>query len=591
MARKPRKPAPRKASAKPAARKAVKKPSKKPASPAARKKLFETFSIHATDRAGRKVMPTLKKERRSFRSFAAPGMQVADLDPESAAKRILMQTLESSHLPHLTAPKVDGSTSTFRSLGVETLALTGTTMVKFRQMVDNIPVYGSLVSVELDEKNEPVSINSNIAKPKVSSHTARISQSEALKTVAQAAGYRTAADMPPVTPELQFYADSAGAWHLAFIFASVTAAPGRHGKSNVVHSHFQPRFDYVIDALTGKLVAELPRTPALTSTTLRAVDELGVTRRIGIVQDGAVQKLIDLSLNLETYDFGFGDPDVDGAKLPGKINAAPPPFSTAAVSAHANAAEVAGFMRSVLKRNNIDNKGGRLVSVVNAVVKADSTDGRQWFNAFWDGRQMVYGQADYKGKLRSLAASLDVVAHEFFHGVTESTAQLVYEMESGALNESYSDIFGTLISNDAIKSVDGWNWLIGDGLSSGLVAFRSMKDPTLYDQPKHMRDYRKLPNNSNGDWGGVHVNSGIHNHAAYLMMVSKRLGRFVFTPAEVAAIFYLTITQHLSRQSTFADSRRGAVLAARSLFRKLPPAQFTRKVGAVERAFTRVGVA
>jgi Zn-dependent metalloprotease len=573
MARRPRKPATRKT-----------------ASPAARKKLFETFSIHATDKAGRKIMPELKKERRNFRSFAAPGMQAADLDPESAAKRILMQTIESSRLPHISAPKVQGSASTFKSLGVETLALTGTTMVKFRQMIDNIPVYGSLVSVELDEKNEPVSINSNIAKPKVSSHTARVSQSEALKTVALAAGYSKAGDMPAVTPELHFYADSAGAWHLAFIFAGVVAAPGSHTKSNVAHAHFQPRFDYVIDALNGKLVAELPRTPSLTSATLRAIDELGITRRINVVRDAAGEKLIDLVLNIETYDFGFADPDVEGAKLPGKINASPPPFTPAAVSAHANAAEVAGFMRNVLKRNNIDNKGGKLVSVVNAVVKADSKDGKQWFNAFWDGKQMVYGQANYDGKLRSLAASLDVVAHEFFHGVTDHTAQLVYEMESGALNESYSDIFGTLISNFALQDMTGWNWLIGDGLSTGLVAFRSMKDPTLYDQPKHMRDYRKSANNANGDWGGVHVNSGIHNHAAYLLMMAGQRNRLIFTPAEVAAIFYLTITQQLSRQSSFADSRRGAVLSARSLFRKLPPAQMMRRVRAVERAFARVGI-
>lgn len=595
MARTPRKTSARKTStSKTSARKAAKAPKRATspkATPAARKKLFDTYSIHETEKRGRKVLGELKKERAKFRSFAAPGMQASAMDPESAAKRILMQSLESSHMPGLSAPKVGDAVSTFKSLGVETIPLTGTTMVKFRQLVDNIPVYGSLVSVELDSNNDAVSINSNLAKPKVDSHTARISQADALKRVANAAGYAKPADVPTVAPELHFYADVGGKWHLAYIFSNVLAAPGKSRGSNTMsHSHFQPRSDYVVDALSGALIAELPRTPALTTTIISAVDELGTSRRIGIVKEGTRQHLQDLDLNTETFDFEFRDPDVNNAKLPGKSITAPPPFSTAAVSAHANAAEVARFMRNVLKRNNIDNKGGKLISVINAVVKADSPDGKQWFNAFWDSKEMVYGQVIYDGKMRSLASSLDVVGHEFFHGVTEHTAQLVYEMESGALNESYSDIFGTIISNYAEKDVGKWNWLIGDGLSSAMAAFRSMKDPTEFDQPKYMRNYRNLPNTDKGDWGGVHTNSGIHNYAAYRIMTAKRASKFVLTPDEVSAIFYIDVTQHLSRQSTFADSRRGAVLAARSLFRNEKPLQLARKVAAVERGFKAAGI-
>ena len=98
---------------------------------------------------------------------------------------------------------------------------------------------------------------------------------------------------------------------------------------------------------------------------------------------------------------------------------------------------MAGFLRQVLRRNGIDNRGGRLISVVNCIVNDDAQAGRVWLNACWDGTRMIYGQALYKRKLRSCAAVLDIVAHELFHGVIGSTARLEYEGETGALNESY----------------------------------------------------------------------------------------------------------------------------------------------------------
>jgi Zn-dependent metalloprotease len=246
----------------------------------------------------------------------------------------------------------------------------------------------------------------------------------------------------------------------------------------------------------------------------------------------------------------------------------------------------------VLKRNNIDNKGGKLVSTVNCVVKRDEdpAGSKNWLNAFWDGRQMVYGQVTFNGALRSLASSLDVVAHELFHGVTEATSRLVYENESGALNESYSDIFGILVSNLAEPDIAKWNWEIGDAISSSLAALRDMKDPTRFGQPKLMKNFRVLPNTRSGDFGGVHINSGIHNFAAFNVMTAKSGGKFVFKPAELAAIFYIALTQQLSRQSRFTDSRRGAVLATRSLFRSLPQAQIDARASAVEAGFSAAGI-
>jgi Zn-dependent metalloprotease len=329
----------------------------------------------------------------------------------------------------------------------------------------------------------------------------------------------------------------------------------------------------------------------MAAATANGPDELGVSQTFGIEITGTERSMRDARLNIETYDFGFRDPETMNRSLPGTLHGSP--FSPAAVSAHANASAVATFLRNVLKRNNIDNMGGRMISTVNCVVKRFERpkNSKVWLNAFWDGKQMVYGQALFNGKLRSLASSLDVVAHELFHGVTGGTARLVYQGEPGALNESYSDIFGVLVSNIAQPDISQWNWLIGDGLSSGIEALRDMADPTRFNQPKLMKNFQKLPLTEAGDYGGVHVNSGIHNFAAFKVITAMDgANRFVFRPEEAAAMFYIALTQQLSRQSVFSDSRRGVVLATRSLFRTLPQAQVDARVSAVEAGFDAAGI-
>ena len=226
---------------------------------------------------------------------------------------------------------------------------------------------------------------------------------------------------------------------------------GRRARHRRPSSKSRWSIDYVIDALTGALVAELPRTPTVAHGNASALDELGEMKTFSIEITGGKRVMRDARLNIETYDLAYLDPV--GGKLPGNLVAHP--WSPAAVSAHTNAALVATFLRDVLKRNNIDNMGGRLVSTVNCVVKQfeQPPGSKIWLNAFWDGTQMLYGQGQFDGKLRSLASSLAVVAHELFHGVTGGTARLIYQGESGALNESYSDIFGTIIANQRASRI------------------------------------------------------------------------------------------------------------------------------------------
>jgi Zn-dependent metalloprotease len=172
-------------------------------------------------------------------------------------------------------------------------------------------------------------------------------------------------------------------------------------------------------------------------------------------------------------------------------------------------------------RNSIDDAGLPLDATVHFDVDYD--------NAFWNGSQMVFGDGD--GTLFTrFTASIDVIGHELTHGVTEIESGLVYEGQSGALNESISDVFGSLVKQYVLKqTADQADWLIGAQLFTepgpNRQAIRSMKAPgTAYDdnvlgkdpQPAKMADYV----NTVKDNGGVHINSGIPNHAFYLAAVA-----------------------------------------------------------------------
>lgn len=548
---------------------------------------LKSFSIHTADEAERQTFSALAEERASLPAFNAALISLDTVDPETAARRYLDQALASDHVAAFTVPSSDVARSEFKLIGTETVPLTGTRTVKFRQTFNTIPVYGSLVTVELDEENGLVSISSTLGDPDCVSSIARISAADAAAAVKVKPPFKK--QLNGISPRLTYYFEAVRAkWRLAFILEDVPVTlPRKHrNKPEQVTPRY---FDYVVDALTARVIAELPRTPSMASELRRASDALAVEREIRIETNGAGGILRDDVNNVTTYDFGFGDPDMDDARLPGNfVSSVWPP---AAVSAHANAAAVATFLREVVKRNNIDNRGGPMNSSINCVVMSESPDGRQWSNAYWNGRQMVYGQVLSGDSLLTLAAALDIVGHEMFHGVTDNTSRLEYAGQSGALNESYSDIFGTIIANRGESDPRRWEWRLGNGFARNGGPIRDMADPARHGQPAHMRDFRVLPNTRRGDWGGVHINSGIHNKAAHLALISEDASGLIFKPEDVAAIFYLAVTQQLSRTSQFADSRRGAVTAARTLFRRASVVEQSRKISALEQAFEAVGIA
>ena len=553
-----------------------------------------TFTLHSGDDASREALDRLDQERPAYPGLAA-GAE-SDLDPETAARRHLSQALESAALPSLTAPVVGGTTSGFKVISTETVSLTGTRIVKFRQTLHEIPVYGSLVTVELGDDNEMVSIDSSLGHPEGVDPVARVAPSQAIETARTAPdGYEPTVE--GVVPRLVYYYDQADSrWRLVYMLEDVpvtldrTAEPEPDRDSPNEPPHL---VDYVIDAHDTSVVAIRPRTPSISPAGQEqtAVDSLGASRTFLASPHNGGLVLRDPVHNVETYDFGFNDPDRRGHQLPGAPVETTSDWPPEAVSAHANAADVSDFMRAALMRSNIDNHGGVMTSSINCVVEAESPGPKQWVNAFWNGQQMVYGQVQRPDGLRSLSANIDVVAHEIFHGVTNATSRLEYVSQSGALNESYSDIFGVIVANRANDDPQSWNWEIGENLLQGDQPFRDVSDPPRFDQPAHMDDFRVLPNTRAGDWGGVHINSGIPNKAAYILLTAQNSdGTLVLTVAETAAVFYLADTQRLSRTSQFSDARRAAVASARTLFRNLPADLQASKVGAVEASFEAVGI-
>ncbi|MBI4063843.1 MAG: M4 family metallopeptidase [Elusimicrobia bacterium] len=249
--------------------------------------------------------------------------------------------------------------------------------------------------------------------------------------------------------------------------------------------------------------------------------------------------------------------------------------------AYAGAGVVYDFYENVYARNSLDGRGARLDGSVHY--------GRDYDNAFWNGHQMVYGDGDGEFFGRFTGA-LDVIGHELTHGVVQFEADLAYQDQSGALNESFADIFGSLIKQYANKQKAGdADWLVGEGLFTSKVkgrALRSLKNPgTAYDdpilgrdpQPAHMRDYVR----TSDDNGGVHINSGIPNKAFY--ETAARLGGYAWQ--KTGRIWYVALTEKLSEETNFEQAARLTVAAAQELFGVKSPEQ-----EAVQEGWAGVGI-
>ncbi|MEZ5047262.1 MAG: M4 family metallopeptidase [Chitinophagaceae bacterium] len=241
--------------------------------------------------------------------------------------------------------------------------------------------------------------------------------------------------------------------------------------------------------------------------------------------------------------------------------------NTKGVQAHYAAEQTHGYYMQKHNRNSFNGTGG--------IIKSYVSYSSNYVNAFWNGSVMTYG--DGNGTTYGPLITLDIVGHEITHGVTEYSANLVYQKESGALNESFSDIFGEMVELHAKGSND---WLMGNEifLTNNSGAIRSMSNPKLYSDPDcYGGSYWINPNcspSSSNDYCGVHSNSGVQNKWYYLLSVGGSGTNDLSNPytvagigtAKAAAIAYRNLTVYLNSNSNFADARAGAIQAAIDLY-------------------------
>ncbi|PEA54337.1 bacillolysin [Bacillus pseudomycoides] len=303
---------------------------------------------------------------------------------------------------------------------------------------------------------------------------------------------------------------------------------------------------------------------------------LGDTKSINTTLSGSSYYLQDNTRGAVIYTYNGNN----RTRLPGSLwadtdNIFNATRDAAAVDAHYYAGVTYDYYKKNFNRNSYNDAGAPLKSTVHY--------GKNYNNAFWNGSQMVYGDGDGYTFI-PLSGSVDVIGHELTHAVTEYSSNLIYQNESGALNEAISDIFGTLVEYYDNRNPD---WEVGEDIyTPGTAgdALRSMSDPTKYGDPDH---YSKRYTGTS-DNGGVHTNSGIINKAAYLLanggthygVTVNDIGK-----DKVGAIYYRANTVYLTESATFSQARAAFIQAAADLY-----GANSAEVAAVKQSYDAVGV-
>ncbi len=394
--------------------------------------------------------------------------------------------------------------------------------VRMAQIYKGLNVFGRQLMVHLDAQERIVAVNGQFApninvdiKPTVAQADAEQMALDEVRnnqlTLAEAK--RATIELRQPRTELMVFADEAGQTTLAWRVKLITTSP--LGEWDVFVNARKPRIVHVINTSES----------AMRRRTFSARNSTNIPGRL-MIDEGERSR----------------DP--------------------VAQAAHDGAKKVYDYYFNTFKRDSIDGQGMPLISTVNYGSDPDDAENAAWIG---EAGQMIYGDG---GRIfKPLPYGLDVVGHEFTHGVIDSTADLVYEGQPGALNESFADVFGALI--------DRGNWTIGETVIKSppypVKVLRSLEDPTLggyYDprdplsgvgQPASMKEYANLPNSRRADNGGVHINSGVPNHVAYL--IAHAIG-----PEKLEQIYYRALTQYLTPRSNFLNAANALLRAAGDLY-------------------------
>ena len=462
----------------------------------------------------------------------------------------------------------------------------GFTYLRIQQVYKGTPVYGAVLTAHVNKKGVLTALSgapaASLDEKQSLKQTKKLSKKEAVSTgekdLVNAVGSQPDYEYAPKSDSVIFVKD--GEAHYAYLvnYNFLAPEPGN--------------WNYFVDAVTGEILGKVNEIheasngagkPGGGGTATGGTDTVGSGK--GVLGD---TKSLNTYLSSSTYYLqdrtrGNGIFTYDGSnrtRLPGSLwadsdNLFNASYDAAAVDAHYYAGTTYDYYKNTHNRNSYDGNGAALKSTVHY--------GRNYNNAFWNGQQMVYGDGDGT-TFTSLSGGLDVIAHELTHAVTDTTADLIYQNESGAINESMSDIFGTLVEIDANNNPD---WEIGEDIytpnKSG-DALRSMSDPAKYGDPDHY----SVRYTGTQDNGGVHINSGIGNKAAYLLSQGGTHYGVKVTgigTAKTGKIYYRALTQYLTPSSNYSQLRSAAVQAATDLY-----GAGSAEVASVNAAYNAVGV-
>ncbi|MFM9839826.1 MAG: M4 family metallopeptidase [Cyclobacteriaceae bacterium] len=458
--------------------------------------------------------------------------------------------------------QLDNPEQDFRISSQETDAQ-NKTHFRLEQLHNTVPIYGSEVLVHINELGNGETFNGRYEKiPVTISTDAKFSGERAIEIANTKLNPKKLAFTSPIPLEESSVKLYVYPHKQKGIISYVLAY-------HVISYSKLHRWEFFIDASTGAILREFDSTCFIDGARIATANDLNnVSRTINTYQVGSTYFLIDASRSMYIPSKSVLPDDPIGAIFTIDMNntfgknasfnhngsANNAWTDKTAVSAHVNAGIAFQYYQTKHGRNSIDGKGGTIIS---AVRVADSETGKKLDNAFWNGKGIFYGDGDVGFK--PLAGAIDVAGHEMTHGVVQNTANLEYEGESGAINESMADVFGVLMDPDN-------DWRIGEDVVKTSAfpsgALRSMEDPhnggtSLSNngfQPKHMNEkYTGTEDN-----GGVHINSGIPNFAFFKYATA-------ITRDKAASIYYKALKDYLTKSSQFIDLRLAVIKAATDL--------------------------
>ncbi len=442
---------------------------------------------------------------------------------------------------------------------------------RYQQVINGIPVEGAIYAVHV-AGDKIKSFNGQwIAKvPSGLQSTASVSAATALQNAMKAFGAKMYKWQIP--EEETFIKNETGDAAATFMPKEELVYYSGEGAINVEHMRLAYKLDlyanepvgrrvYFIDAQTGAVLGkrEIMHTADATGT---AVTGYSGTKTIITDSYNGSYRLREATRGngIQTFNLKKGtnyNTAVDFTDADNNWNNVNATKDQYATDAHWGAEQTYDYYKNTFGRNSINNAGFAIKSYVHY--------SNNYFNAFWDGSRMTYGDGNSTDNYLPLTA-LDVCGHEITHGLTSFTANLNYSYESGALNEGFSDVFGTVIEYYGNPSTA--NWLIGEAF----YTIRSMSNPNTYGQPDTYQGTNWATGSA--DNGGVHTNSGILNFWFYLLTQGgsgTNDKSFSYSVSGIgmnkaAAIAYRTLTVYLISSSNYANARTYSIQAAKDMY-------------------------